>query len=279
MATSAQTGGCKGTRKQPTRKPPDPQPPATRRWSKRASWYNSTRRSDKRAKPAKPKRFLDDVGLAPSDVLALAHAVYRCTEWRSAKAAAISMTSASWEVVYDICQDVDAFTEFRSAHPGFEVSTADEAAASEIFRWATDRVRIAGDDSTYRRDLATAVEAEEVSGNSFALVCSAAAAFRQVRDRHVSKAHIGAIGARQTFSLTLKKITPVNPKKKRFGISYRLGFRDSEGNDVVWFSSREPRALGIALDQPCAIKATVRRHDEHAGSLQTIVSRGKLVAA
>jgi hypothetical protein len=218
------------------------------------------------------RRRVDDTGIATRDLLALTNAVYDQISWVSAKAAGGSGT-ATWELLYDIHQDCDAFKAFQMAHTGFDVTAEDEAVADEILAWASDGCEQNDD---YRKALAAALASDEVQGAAFATVCSAVAAYRRERDRHVSEAHVGEIGRREVFTLTLKRVVPV---PNRFGTAYRLKFYDPNGNELVWFSSRAPASLGIEVERPCAIKATIRRHDDYLGSKRTVISRGLLMEA
>ncbi len=219
-----------------------------------------------------PRRRVDDTGIAARDLLALANAVYERVPWVSAKAAA-GNGQATWERIYEMHHDCDAFNAFREAHPDFRVSVSDESVADDIMAWASDGA-FGRDD--YRATLAIALASEDVAGNAFATVCSAVAAYRSERERHVGESYVGTIGRRDILTLTLKRVAAV---PHRFGTSYRLTFNDRDGNGIVWFSSRAPESLGLAIEQSCAIKATIRRHAEYLGSKQTVISRGRLVEA
>lgn len=247
---------------------------ARRRTSTTSMWGKSGGRKGRRSENLYPKRRrVADTGISVRDVLALANAVYDRVEWISAKAAAAARDTPTWELIYEMHQDYDAFKVFQAAHSGFRVAEADEAVADEILAWASESTKSVDD---YRRSLAIALSDDEATGDTFATVCSAVPAFRRERDRHVSEAHVGEVGQREIFTLTLKRVRPV---PNRFGTSYRLKFYDTDGNELVWFSSRPPESLGLEIERECAIRATIRRHDEFLGSKQTVISRGRLVAA
>lgn len=259
-----------------------------RRRRKRSTTTSRPTKRLRTSAPAPARRHLESTGIATRDLLALAHAVYRSAAWISAKAATGSQ-KATWEVLYLIHQDVDAFHEFQRAHPSFAIGPEDEAAADELLAWSADRfvatAAAAGlpddADETYWRSVAEALVDDEVTGGRFVLVCSAIPAF--CRRNRVTGDFIGTVGERRVFSrLTLERVTPARNsfrarRRLRKCVAYRLLFRDEVGNGVVWFSSRAPHDIGIELGKPCSLKATVRKHVDFKGDKHTQITRGMAV--
>jgi hypothetical protein len=231
----------------------------------------------------RPGSGLPELGLSPREILGLAHAVHRYVHWICAKAGRNADVSATWLCVYELAADIDAFYAFRAAHPGFNVTAEDEAAAEEIIARAAAGAAASsaslGDDAGYVVRLADTLSRHVVPSTRFAMTCSAVFAYRTL-SRHGE--HIGTPGARTEFDLTLRYVTPCEfkvPRKRRPVQSYRLGFTDPAGNTVVWFSSRAPESLGLALENSYALRATVKSHREFRGYKQTFVTRGCVLKA
>jgi hypothetical protein len=239
-----------------------------------SSWKRSPRRRRSRSAAPKAKasrypRRVKGTGIAPIDLLALARAVRRCTGWISKKYA--GKAKPSWELIYDMHQDVDAYKAFQADYPGFRVLPDDERIAQEILTWCVDE-----DDEDYRQSLHRAVSRDDVAGADFALVCSAVDAYaRAMEDRYISEYFIGTVGERGALRLTLKRIRAF---KNKYGTAYRLVFLDDRGAEAVWFASNSPAKHGLAIDRTYEIRATIRDHVEFRGSKQTRITRGSVLS-
>lgn len=79
--------------------------------------------------------------------------------------------------------------------------------------------------------------------------------------------HFGTIGKRETFTLTLDKLIPL---ESQFGITMLHLFHDAQGNKAVWFASKKTK---LQVGDIVNCKATIKEHNEREGIKQTILSR------
>lgn len=88
-----------------------------------------------------------------------------------------------------------------------------------------------------------------------------------------TKSYVGKIGDKITFNGLLKKSSSWDGN---FGTTYMYIFNDENGNDIVYYSSRD---LGLEDGKTYTIKATVKdqRPSKYNQAPQTIITRGKLV--
>lgn len=93
---------------------------------------------------------------------------------------------------------------------------------------------------------------------------------RQV-DRGSSK-HIGEVGKRQDFALTIQRIPEY---EGQFGLTYIHLMKDAGGNVVVYKGGTRLGEPGEAV----MVKATVKEHGERDGVAQTVISRPKALQA
>lgn len=103
-------------------------------------------------------------------------------------------------------------------------------------------------------------------------------------ERPVSK-HVGTVGERTVFTLTINKIIAT---ESQFGTSYLHIMTDAEGNDLKWFSSGGTLWLDMGLGVPgrdaaegdtVTVKATVKSHTEYKGRAQTMLTRAAIYTA
>ena len=78
--------------------------------------------------------------------------------------------------------------------------------------------------------------------------------------------HFGTVGKRETFRLTLERVTDIDGN---FGVTKIHNFHDADGNEAVWFSSSVRLDTGVTYD----VKATVKEHNVRNGVKQTIITR------
>jgi hypothetical protein len=82
--------------------------------------------------------------------------------------------------------------------------------------------------------------------------------------------HVGTVGKREVFTLTLKRVTSF---ESQYGTTFILIFEDAAGNQVVWKTSRAEFNEGETV----TLKATVKEHGEYNGVPQTSISRAKQI--
>ena len=80
--------------------------------------------------------------------------------------------------------------------------------------------------------------------------------------------HIGTVGARGTFVLTVHKVIP---SEGTYGWTYFHIMSDQDGNAVAWRASGTNFTEGETL----TVKATVKEHSEYKGKPQTVLTRCK----
>lgn len=83
-----------------------------------------------------------------------------------------------------------------------------------------------------------------------------------------SAKHIGQVGERRQFDLTVKFTTEYS---NRFGFTYVHVMEDSDGNVVVYKGSKVIGQKGDSL----SVIATIKEHGERDGIAQTLISRPK----
>lgn len=84
--------------------------------------------------------------------------------------------------------------------------------------------------------------------------------------------HIGTVGARGTFVLTVHKVIP---SEGTYGWTYFHIMSDQDGNAVAWRASGTNFTEGETL----TVKATVKEHGEYKGKPQTVLTRCSAVVA
>jgi hypothetical protein len=97
----------------------------------------------------------------------------------------------------------------------------------------------------------------------------------EFRAKNLASQHIGIVGERRDFNLTITFITEF---QTQFGITTVFGLRDSNGNIVIYKGSsalyNADNQLAVKGDT-VAFKATIKEHGERDGVKQTILSRPK----
>lgn len=101
----------------------------------------------------------------------------------------------------------------------------------------------------------------------------------------LTKTHVGTVGARQDFTLTVERVLEFDGQ---FGTTYINLCRDENGNVVVYkgsntFQQRNPafrsysedEELYLPLPRVIRVKATVKAHEVRDGVNQTIIARPK----
>lgn len=83
--------------------------------------------------------------------------------------------------------------------------------------------------------------------------------------------HIGAVGERREFDLTLNFVASF---ESQFGMLHIHGFTDSDGNIVIYKGS----VLQGSKGERFTIKATIKEHGERDGAKQTVISRLKILS-
>jgi superfamily I DNA/RNA helicase len=78
--------------------------------------------------------------------------------------------------------------------------------------------------------------------------------------------HVGTLGKRQTFRLTVDRIFDTDGQ---WGTTHIHQMRDGDGNVFKWFTTSEKLDAGKTYD----VKGTVKNHETYRGEAQTILTR------
>lgn len=159
-----------------------------------------------------------------------------------------------------------------------QITEVDEERAEQVIAW----VRGMGEqNSVFLNNLRAIFTVDEVEIKNFGFACSAISAFMKHLDRqaeilrkresHKNSRHVGTVGQRQVFEgLT---VDSVRSFEGQFGTTTLIKFTDKDGNLITWFASGDKVddfRLGARVD----LKATIKKHDDFRGELQTVVNRG-----
>lgn len=130
----------------------------------------------------------------------------------------------------------------------------------------------------YMHNLYMACSLEYVSDKNMGLVVSLIAAYgrmqakRQEKEPKKESNHVGTIGQRSSFQLTLTKI---NSFDSAFGTKFYYIFADTSGNVFKWGTSSY---LDMDVGDHVLLKGTIKTHGEFAGTKQTEITRCKVEA-
>jgi hypothetical protein len=87
-------------------------------------------------------------------------------------------------------------------------------------------------------------------------------------EKRATAKHVGTVGERRDFTLTVKFTTAY---ETQFGVTHVHVMEDVEGNVVVYKGSKVIGEKGETI----TVKATIKEHGERDGIAQTIISRPK----
>jgi hypothetical protein len=97
----------------------------------------------------------------------------------------------------------------------------------------------------------------------------------EYRARDLASQHIGTVGERRDFILTVSFVTDY---ETQFGITNVFGLRDADGNIVIYKGTSalyNTNGQFAIKGDTVIVKATVKEHGERDGVKQTIISRPK----
>jgi hypothetical protein len=175
----------------------------------------------------------------------------------------------------------------------FETGKYADKARAEVANVTLDEDRINGalawartleGDSDYVRNIRTLANAEAVGYKHIGFVASIISAHDRALDRETERVRkaearealpesnwVGDIGNR----ITIKYVTLDNIRELdgNFGITYLHKMTDADGNELVWFASKNNLCkVGDTIN----MTATVKRHGEFNGRKNTVINRAKV---
>lgn len=150
--------------------------------------------------------------------------------------------------------------------------------AKKVRAWAANlTTEVKGSDYLWNAHIACKLLACDVSRYGGILASVPAAYDRAMGVVHEKKApkpvskHVGTIGKREAFQVTFKFRGSYD---NEFGGGIICNFEDSEGNEIVWFTSGSCPG-SEDLNREIVLTGTVKKHGERKGRAQTVVSRCK----
>lgn len=172
-----------------------------------------------------------------------------------------------------------------------DIEDQDNKLADEVLAWVRDENMGKTDDemNDYEWNLVTAMRSEGVTFRTKGIVASAVSAFSRAKERELRLAkqretaansnHVGTVGERENFTLTLvKTIWVENRYASRYDDDQTKPlyiFNDAEGNEVKWFASSDQN---FEQGETYTLKATVKAHDDNDRfGKSTLITRAKVV--
>ena len=161
-----------------------------------------------------------------------------------------------------------------------EVSDADESLATAALTWA--RSHSPESTSGYLYNLGVAARQDCVMDKTMGIVASAISAYQRHLDKQqeqkaqadtAPKAHVGTVGKREVFSVTVKAIRCFDGD---YGVRSLVRMEDESGNVLTWWTGEAPEWANEG--DSVKVKATVKKHEDYKGTPQTLVTRAALVA-
>jgi hypothetical protein len=165
-----------------------------------------------------------------------------------------------------------------------EITDEDRAQAEAAEVWAeslTDEC-LAKQTSDYLHNVRTIARGGSVGLREAGIAASIIAAYQRnvMNERRVLKAmasvHVGTIGKRETFEVTLDNITGY---ETHFGYTTVVRFTTDDGAILVWKASADPDLKPEQVGKRFNLTGTVKQHSEYKGTKQTVVQRCKIVQA
>lgn len=150
-----------------------------------------------------------------------------------------------------------------------EMTDGDRETATKTLEWVKGFEDNLND---YQHNLKTIATVGYVTYKTMGMMVSAVAGYMRQAERELRRAtatneHIGTVGKREVFTLTL---VAIRQTETAYGLTTIYKFEDVKGNKVVWFSSNDELVQGKTYE----IKATVKAHNVFKGTNETAITRG-----
>ena len=165
-----------------------------------------------------------------------------------------------------------------------EILDEDRATAEIAEAWAesiTDEC-LQKQTSDYLHNVRTIARGGSVDLRTAGIAASIIAAYQRnmMNERRVLKAmasvHVGTIGKRETFAVTLDNITGY---ETAYGYTTVVRFTTDAGAIIVWKASTDPDLKPEQVGKRFSLTGTVKQHSEYKGTAQTVVQRCKIAEA
>lgn len=208
----------------------------------------------------------------------------RLTGWTSGKAAFENNTESTKSHVLDLLSPPPsgsrAHQEWERAVEHFSPTEADCDRAGRAIEWALDIDREDENLSDYIYNVNLTARAGYVNLKTAGIAASIIYAYSRWESQEIERRraalrlneHVGTPKIRQDFTVDVVKIFESDGN---YGVTGIHKMYDEEGRDLVWFASGS--ATWLDPGKRYRVKATVKRHDEFRGRLQTHVNRLKVL--
>jgi hypothetical protein len=169
--------------------------------------------------------------------------------------------------------------DVRALTNSFSPTDADREFVEKVIAWTRSLSDQGESLNDYLHNLTVVCSKETVTIKHLGIVCSAIAAYKNMlaRQQEQTKAeslkHVGTVGKRETFSLTLKDIK--HWPGYMGGITTAFFFNDPDGNVVIWKASNAP---DLEVGTTYMMTGKVKSHEEFRGRPQTLITHAKVGA-
>ena len=196
-------------------------------------------------------------------IIAVTAAIVSENGWRSSKAAHEQGGTATHSLVSEAIRD----KEFSPSKENWEE-------AASIILWAKELSDEECENSYFHNLRAFARVNMLTSYKHMGIVCSMFAAYKGMMQAKVDVAkpssHVGVVGKRESFILTLKFIREFS---STYGITSLHMFEDTDGNIIVWKASG---TSNLKHGEQYKLKGTIKEHSFYREKAQTILTRCKV---
>ena len=214
-------------------------------------------------------------------------AVVRILGWTSRGAARSYNEKAALDGGKEICASVDvaAATMFAQG-PREKAETAKYRPTKEDFAfadlaqaWANETIVTKEVKSEYEHNLSVVLSQTAINRKSLGLAGSVVGVYKRSLEQEIERKvretvganskHLGQVGERLLLTVKFQSVKLLDGQ---FGTTYLYKLVTTDGNPLTWFSSGEMESLKEGAPA-LTVLATVKKHDNFKGTLQTVVTR------
>lgn len=178
---------------------------------------------------------------------------------------------------------LNALWPWMGKHPNGKPTADDAAVAQSALEYTLADLEAKGDArNDYQQNLWVALQGY-VTHRSAGFVASVISYAQRGREREVERQqqakhaaaskHVGSVKERLTFRAVVERKSWF---EGAYGVTHIYKFRDSDGNALTWFASRDQ---GVEIGDTVRLTGTVKKHDEYRGEAQTVLTRCKVAPA
>jgi len=155
------------------------------------------------------------------------------------------------------------------------VNDYDKDVAKKAAEWAENISDSECDISDYLHNIRAIARSGMVGYRCFGFAASIIPAYHRAHEvKTPASVHIGEVGKRENFTLTLQKRFSFD---SQYGITNKFIFIDDKGNIVTWTTTKSIHSQTIQEGKVYSIQGTVKKHTEYKGTKQTEITRCKVL--